>query len=156
MPTSLVNKYAGLYKQALVNDPNNLVINHSIATCFLNLKLYDRALEAFEKAMIGNDDNSETFYYAAVCLLNGKKAFLAQRNTINKIEEYINAANMIEPKGIHYYFLAYIKFDFYYRKYFSTSPTHLEAYATAQQLGLSHFEIEQLYSILGVQRPDCI
>lgn len=56
--------------------------------CYLMLKLYDKALPAFEKAMEDNFDNSETFFYAAVCLLKGRKAFLLTRPEIDKIEEY--------------------------------------------------------------------
>ena len=156
MPMPLVNKYTGTYKQALIDNPNNKELNNSIAMCYLKLKLYDKALEAFEKAMEDNFDNSETFFYAAICLLKGQKAFLAQRPTIDKIEEYINAANMTEPKGIYYYFWAYIKYDYFSRKFFNTKPTYQEAYAEAQQKGLSPFDVEQLYAILGVNKPECI
>lgn len=156
MPIPLVNKYANTYRQALGTAANNKELNNAIAMCYLKLKLYDQALEAFERAIEDNFDNSETFLYAAICLLRGQKAFLAQRPTIDKIEEYINAANMIEPKGIYYYFLAYIKFDYYARKFFNTKPSHQEAYAKAQEHGLSPFDVEQLYAVLGVARPDCI
>ena len=63
---------------------------------------------------------------------------------------------MIEPKGIYYYFLAYIKYDYFARKYFKTSPSYQEALAMANDAGLSAFDIEQLYGILGVVRPDCL
>ena len=89
MPMPEVNKYAGAYRKALADYPDDQQLNTSIAMCYLKLKLYDKALEAFEKAMEDNFDNSETFFYAAVCLLKGKKAFVQQRPTINKIEEYI-------------------------------------------------------------------
>ena len=121
--------------------------------CYLKLKLYDKALPAFEKAMEDNFDNSETFFYAAICLLQGKKAFLHQRPTIEKITEYINAALMIEPKGVYYYFLAYIKYDYFDRKFLKTSPTYQEALAMANDAGVSPYDIEQLYAILGVDRP---
>lgn len=156
MPIPLVNKYAGTYKQTLAGDPNNRELNNSIAMCYLKLKLYDKATEAFGKALEDNLDNSETYFYAAICLLKGQKAFLAQRPTIDKIEEYVNAANMIEPKGIYYYFLAYIKYDYFSRKCFNTKPTYEELYVEAQQKGLSTYDIEQLYGILGVTRPTCI
>jgi len=156
MPIPIVNKYSNTYKQALSNDPNNKELNNSIAMCYLKLKMYDKALEAFQKAIEDNFDNSETFFYAAICLLKGQKAFLAQRPTIDKIEEYINAANMIEPKGIYYYFLAYIKYDYFHRKFFNTKPTYQEAYAQALQNGLSPFDVEQLYAIIGVSKPDCL
>jgi hypothetical protein len=103
-----------------------------------------------------NFDDSETYFYAAVCLLNGKKAFLNQRPTIDKVLEYINAALMIEPKGIYYYYLAYIKYDYFERKHFRTTPNYREALQMAVDAGLSDFDIEQLFAILGVARPDCI
>lgn len=149
-----VNKYAGSYRKALAENPENTELNISIAMCYLKLKLYEKALLAFEKAMEDNFDNSEPFFYAAVCLLKGKKAFLAARPEIDKIEEYINAAVMIEPRGIYYYFLAYIKYDYYNRKFFKTSPTYQEALVMAQQAGYSPFDANQLFEILGVEKPD--
>lgn len=156
MPLPEVNKYAGAYRKALSENPDNTALNNSVAMCYLKLKLYDKAAEAFEKAMEDNFDNSETFFYAAICRLRGKKAFLASRADIDKIEEYIQAALMIEPKGIYYYFWAYIKQDYFSRKSYKTSPTYQEALSMAKQAGLSDYDIEQLYAILGVQRPDCI
>lgn len=151
-----VNKFAGVYRKALAENPDNQDLNNSVAMCYLKLKLYDKALPAFEKAMEDNFDNSETFFYAAICLLQGKKAFLQQRPTIDKILEYINVALMIEPRGIYYYFLAYIKYDYFQRKYFKTSPTYQEALAMAVETGLYEFDVEQLYGILGVARPECL
>ncbi len=153
MPMPQVNKYAGAYKKALLENPDNIELNNSKAKCYLKLKLYDKALSAFELAMEGDFDNSETFFYAAVCLLKGKKPFLAMRSEIDKIEEYINAALMIEPRGIYYYFLAYIKYDYFNRKFFKTSPTYQEALTMAEQAGYSPFDVEQLFAILGVERP---
>ena len=150
------NKYAGAYRKALTENPDDTGLNNSIAMCYLKLKLYDRALPAFEKAMEDNFDNSETFFYAAICLLKGKKAFLAPRTDIDKIQEYIEAALMIEPRGIYYYFLAYIKYDYFSRKFFNTSPTYQEALTLAQQAGVSEFDIEQLFLILNVDKPDCL
>ena len=154
MPMPEVNKFAGAYKKALAENPDNQELNNSVAMCDLKLKLYDKALPAFEKAMEENFDNSETFFYAAVCLLKGRKAFLCNRPEIDKIEEYINAAIMIEPRGVYYYLLAYIKFDYFNRKFFKTSPTYQEALAMAQQQGYSPFDAEQLFGILGVERPN--
>lgn len=156
MPMPLVNKYANTYRKELADDPDDKELNYSIGICYLKLKIYDKAQAAFEKAIEDNFDNSEAFFYAAICLLQGKKAFLHQRPTIDKILEYINAALMIEPKGIYYYFLAYIKYDYFARKYFKTSPTYGEALAMATDAGLSAFDVEQLYGILGVTRPECL
>jgi tetratricopeptide (TPR) repeat protein len=156
MPMPLINQYAGAYRQALAESPDNQALNNSIAMCYLKLKLHDKALAAFEKAIEDNFDNSETFFYAAICLLGGKKAFLAQRPVIDKIEEYINAALLIEPRGVYYYLWAYIKYDYYSRKFFRTSPTWQETLQEAKNKGVSETDIFQFYQILGVERPTCL
>lgn len=153
MPILEVNKYASTYRKALEENPDSFDLNNSVAMCYLKLKLYDKALPAFERAIEDNFDNSETYFYAAICLLQGKKAFLQQRPTIDKIQEYINAALMIEPKGIYYYFLAYIKYDYFARKSFRTNPTYQELLQASVDAGLSQYDIEQLYAILSVPRP---
>lgn len=153
MPIPEVNKYAGAYRKALGDNPQNDFLNKSVAMCYIKLKLYDKALEAFEKAIEENFDDSETYFYAAVCLLKGKKAFLAQRCDIEKAIEYINAANMIEPRGLYYYFLAYIKYDFFERKYLNTTPNYVECLGLANSMGVSAYDIGMLFDILGVEIP---
>jgi tetratricopeptide (TPR) repeat protein len=156
MPMPMINQYAASMREALQTDPYAKDLNFSAATCYLKLKLYDKALGAFEKTMEDNFDNSETFFYAAICLLKGKKAFTAQRSDINKIEEYINAALAIEPKGIYYYFLSYIKYDYYERKFLNTSPGYRAVLANANAAGLSPTDIGELFGILGVPRPETL
>ena len=156
MPMLELNKYANTYRAALSKSPDNPELNKSIALCYLKLKLYDKALPAFDKAVEDNFDDSELYFYAAICLLRGKKAFLTSRKDIDKIEEYLQAALMIEPKGIYYYFWAYIKQDYFDRKSYKTSPTYVELFTQAQQAGLSEFDVKQLYGILGVPRPSCL
>jgi len=156
MPMPMVNQYAATYRDALLSEPDAKDLNNNLAMCYLKLKLYNKALGAFEKAMEDNFDNPETFFYAAICLLGGKKAFLVQRPEIDKIEEYINAALMIEPRGIFHYLSAYIKYDYFNRKFYNTSPTYQEALSMAEGAGVSLFDIEQLYGILGVSRPEAI
>lgn len=129
----------------------------SVAMCYLKLGMYDKAAEAFDKALENNFDNSEAFFYAAICRLGGKKAnIIKDRGIINKIEEYIQAALMIEELGIYYYFWAYIKYDYYKRKFLNTTPTWQELLEKAQKTGLSPTDVEQLYAILKVDRPSCL
>jgi tetratricopeptide (TPR) repeat protein len=122
--------------------------------CYLKLKLYDKAIPAFENAIEDNFDNPEIFFDTAVSLLRGQKAFVAQRADIDKIIEYLNAAIMIEPKGIYHYFLAYIKYDYFHRKYLNITPGYIDEYDTAMEAGVSEDEIQGLFSRLGVERPD--
>ena len=147
------NKYANTYKKVLAAEPENIEVLSSIAMCYLKLKLYDKALAAFEKAIEADFDNSETYFYAAVCLLRGKKAFLAQRCDINRILEYIEAATMIEPRGIYYYFMAYVKYDFFERKYLNTTPNYHDCLHMAMEHGVSEGDIAMVCNILGVPHP---
>ena len=156
MPLPLVNRYTNSYRKDLSGNPDDRATNQAIGICYLKLKIYDKAIAAFEKAVEDNFDNSETFFYAAICRLRGKKAFLAARPEIDKALEYLDAAIMIEPKGIYYYFLAYLKYDFFERKFLNTSPNYREALQTAKDMGLSGYDVQNLYSILNVQRPSAL
>lgn len=115
--------------------------------------MYDKALSAFEKAIENNFDDSELYFYAAVCLLKGKKAFLAKRETINKVEEYINAARAIENRGIYAYFHAYVKYDYFERKCLITEPDYTALLDEAKQLGVPEHDIGVLYGLLNTDRP---
>ena len=148
-----LNKYASAYRKELAENPDNRELNMSIAFCYLKLKLYDKALPTFEKAIEDNFDNSEAFFYTAVCLLKGQKAFVASRANIDKAEEYINAALMIEPREIYYFFQAYIKYDYFHRKHLNTTPTWEEALQTAIHAQIPQADIPQLFEILQVEIP---
>lgn len=156
MPMPELNRYAGAYQEALKSNPDNVQLNRSVAMCYLKLGLYDKAEAAFEKAVEQDFDNSETYFYAAVCLLKGKRPFMTPKPVIEKIETYLNAALQVEPKGIYYYFLCYIKYDFYFNKRLNTSPNYQEALQQALQAGLSVYDVEQLYAILKTEKPACL
>lgn len=156
MPPPLVNKYAGAYRKALAENPDNQGLNASLGICYLRLKLYDKAVEAFEKAMPDNFDNPEPFYLAAVALLQGKKAFVTPRASIDKALEYLNAATMIEMRPIFYYFMAYIKYDYFERKFLNTSPNYKEMLQTANEYGLGSADVADFYAMLGVERPSAL
>lgn len=153
LSTLEINKYANAYQKALSADPNNKQVNGALAMCFLKLKLYDKALAAFDKAIIDNFENSEVYFWAAVALLRGKKAFVTPRPDINKAEEYLNAAIMIEPKGIYYYLFAYIRYDFHARKFLRCQPNYQELLQEAVNNGVTPADIDQLFSTLGVEIP---
>ena len=151
-----LNKYASGYRKELAEDPNNKEMNTSIAFCYLKLRMYDEAYAAFSKAIVDNFDNSETYFYAAVARLQGKKAFLHTRPEIDKILELINAAIMIEPRGIYYYFMAYIKHDYFKRKFLTTTPNYKDCLLAAQRAGCSRGDIDHFYSVAGVEPANMV
>lgn len=149
-----INKQASAYRKAMAGNPDNKDLNMSIAFCYLKLKLYDKALPCFEKAIEDNFDNSEVYFYAAITLLKGKKAFLTPRTVIDKAEEYLNAAIMIEPKSVYYYFWAYLRYDHHFRKHYIMNPNYKTLLSKAIQIGLSQTDVQELYTILEVERPN--
>lgn len=156
MSAQNISKYSKSYESDLSENPDNAELNNSLAFCYLKLGFYDKALVKFDKAIEQNLNNSETYIYAAVCVLAGRKPFLTPRSDIDRIEQYINAALMIEEKGLYRYFQAYIKYDYYKRKFFKTSPTWEECLAQAKSEGFSSTDVNQLFSILKQEIPDCM
>jgi len=151
-----LGKYTRTYQNALKDSPDSVEINNSVAMCYLKLKMHDKAYSAFEKAIESNLDNPETYFYAAISLLSGQKAFLTPRPKIDKIEELINAATMIEPRGIFYLFWAYIKQDYYKRKFLKTSPDYQEVLAMANEYGYSELDRDNLFNLLCVECPSAL
>ncbi len=156
MPAQNISKYSKSYESDLSENPDNAELNNSLAFCYLKLGFYDKALAKFDKAIEQNLNNSETYIYAAACVLAGRKPFLTPRSDIDRIEQYINAALMIEEKGLYRYFQAYIKYDYYKRKFFKTSPTWEECLVQAKSEGFSPTDVNQLFSILKQEIPDCM
>lgn len=118
---------------------------------------YEQSIEALRKAQIYNAENSEFFFYEAVAMLKGKKAFLTPRDIIKRAVECLEAAIMLEPKGIYYYYyyyMAYLRYDYYFRKHLNIFPNYMEELSTARSVGVSEYDINQLYEILKVKRPD--
>ena len=156
LPTPQVNKFISTIQTQLVENPGDKHLNNALGICFLKLKLLDKALPFFEKAMEDNFSDPNPYFYAAVCLLKGKKAFLATRPEIDAMERYLEAAISLEPRGIFYYFQAYIKCDYYERKHLTSNPGSKELLETAKQNGLTEEDVTGLYDQLGVECPASI
>lgn len=149
-----LNKYVASYNEVLKDNPNEASIAASLGLCFFKLGRYDQAIDSLQKAQAYDMENSELFFYEAIAVLKGKKAFLVPRDIINRALECLDAAIMLEPKGIYYYYTAYLKYDYFFRKHLNTSPNYLEVLATAQSVGVSEYDITQLYEMLKVPRPN--
>ena len=153
IPIPNVNKYLSSYQKDTAAGKDAFV---PIAFCYLKLRLYDKAFKAFEDAMAAHVDNSEVFFYAAVCCLKGRKAFLAPRSDIDKAIEYCEAARMIDSRAIYDYLLAYIKQDFFSRKGYRINPNYEEELHAARAKGLAAGDIQHLYEVLAVERPSSL
>ncbi len=122
----------------------------------MKTRQYGSALQHFEKEINEGTATDEIYYYAAICLLNGKKAFLQERSTIVKVLNYITNAIQSSPKGIYYYYMAYIKYDFFERKSYGITPNYKEALRMAYLMGVTENEKTEMYALLSVSRPSCL
>ena len=59
-----LNKYALSYRKQLADKPDNRELNRSMGICYLNLKLFDKANEAFERAVTDNFEDADSYFYA--------------------------------------------------------------------------------------------
>lgn len=145
-----LNKYALSYRKQLAASPDDRELNRSMGICYLKLKLYDKANQAFECAVKDNFEDADSYFYAAVGRLNGKKAFVACRPDIDRAIEYLNAANMISPNPVYSLMLAYIKKDYFDRKALRTSPSSAEELEMARSMGATDADAQALADLLGV------
>lgn len=148
-----VKKYLNSYAGAASTTNNIPEVNFSAGMCCLKLRLFDKAFAYFDRAISCNFNNAEAYFYAAISLLNGKKAFLLRRDEIDKVEANIKAALAIEPRGIFYYFWAYIKYDYYNRKFLNTKPDFKECLSVSEEKNVTDFDKKMLFDIIGVSKP---
>jgi tetratricopeptide (TPR) repeat protein len=149
MPLPQVNKYMAAYQSASAEHPDNNDINAAVGLCFLRLKKYDQALNYLEKAQADNFEDATPFFYAAVARLKGRKPFLLNRQEIDQIMTDIEAAMSIEPKAEQYYFMSYIKRDYFKRKFLNTTPSWEEYMQEAVDNGLSAADVEEFHAMVG-------
>jgi tetratricopeptide (TPR) repeat protein len=148
-----LNKYTSAYTNALKNDPDDPSLNTSLGICFLSLGLHEKALANFEKAIGFDPENSSGHYMAAICLLNGKSAFLCEKKRVDKAIEYVNAALTIEELGTYHLFMAYLKYDYYKRKFLRTEPDYRYHLDLARSIGYTSEDEADLFNILKVSAP---
>jgi len=146
-----LKSYLKSYNDVLQKDKDNKNINSSAAMCYLKLKLYDKAIKHFDLVIEENIDNPDVYLYYAISLLKGKRPFATPLAEIKKIIEYLNAATMLDDKGIYHYFLAYIKYDFHARKCLNVKPNYKEELLLAQNTSQS--DITELFAQLGQTIP---
>lgn len=145
------------YYESMIDKLNSLLEGRSAGMMeglrLLKLGLHAQALVSFEKALRTNVPDPDAYFYAAAAMLKGKRPFLADRKTIQAIEEYLTAASRIEDRPVYSFFLAYVKYDYYHRKMLRTTPDHTKLLRHARERGLTPEQIGELFSLLQVSRP---
>lgn len=156
MPATDMTKYMNFYKSIAAENPTHKSLNGALAICYINMKMYDKAIEIFNKIMDDNVDNPDLFFNTAICHLHGKKPFSCQRSDIDEVIKYANASNSLQPRAITYLFLSYVKHDYFTRKYLQINPSWLEELEAADSYGANEDTIKELSEILNIQLPEDI
>lgn len=148
-----IKKYLDGYKKNIGLGCESAELYTAMGICHLKRKVYPHAINYFEKAIALLPDDGDAYYYAAVALLEGKKAFLTSRPIIDKIETYLENAISLEDKPEYFAFRAYIRYDYYQRKSFNISPTYRQFLSEAVNHGFNRFDSEALFEMLSVPCP---
>lgn len=156
MPAAEMSKYMNAYKSIVAENPMHKSLNGALAICYINMKMYDKALEVYDKIMDDNIDNSDMFFNLAVCHLRGKKPFQCQRADIDAAIKYVNAANSMQPNAMNHLLLSYIKQDYFERKYLQINPSWQEELEKADSYGVDEATVNGLSSALNVRLPEVI
>ena len=154
MPAAEMSNYMNTYKSIVAENPAHKGLNGALAVCYINMKMYDKALDVFNKIMDDNVDNPDMFFNTAVCHLRGKKPFQCQRSDIDAAIKYVNAANSLQPNAMNHLFLSYIKQDYFERKYLQVSPSWRDELETAESYGANEATVKELGAALNVQLPE--
>lgn len=142
-----LKKHIALYG-SMIGENANVAIYFSQGICFLKLKFYDKAIESFQKVISEDFSNAEAYFYSAVATLKGKTPFTLSRAEINKAESFLDNAVTFKNCGVYSYFQAYIRYDYYFRKFFNVSPDYKEYLIKAKSLSVSKKDIENLFQLL--------
>ena len=147
-------KYSKSYKDYESHAANKGELSKPLGICYLKLRLFDNAIKCFRQAIDLEPDDSENYFYLSIALLKGKKPFLHNREEIDEIVSYLNAAANLESNGLYYYFLAYVQYDYFERKRFRVSPNYVDSLTQVKMYGASAFDVNNLFQILQAAIPN--
>lgn len=154
--TISLKKYASEYQKISKDNPDNADIAISLGLIFLKLRLFDKAKKQFDISIENNPENPDLYFYSAISALSGKKPFLLPRKEIDVICELLAAANGIEERSTYQFLLAYVKYDYHFRKKFSIDEPYFSHLNRAKELGISTLDVEQIMSLIGQSCPQSL
>lgn len=143
LSNSDLSKHISIYKKNL-NQSFDVNTLQSLGICHYKNKMYNLALESFEKIITIEPENINAYYYSALSLLNGKRPYMQTFNCIKKVVLLLEAAISIKPEGRLYYFLYMIQVDFFDKKHLHTRYKMNDLKNMAIANAITNDEIEEL------------
>ena len=145
-----VKKYSNAYRQTLVDNAQDPDLHNALGMCALRLGVYDEARRHFQSAVEGDISNSESYFYLAVALLDGKPPTLQTIDVIQRAQRYADAAIRLEARAAYYFFLLIINIHFYERK-FLNPPIPTSFYQSQIEVqGVSEMDQQTVLQLLGM------
>lgn len=144
-------------KKNIASNPKDVNSSLALGLFFLMKGGYQDALVQFEKVIEEDPTNYRGYFYSCIAMLGGKKPCLNPKQTILTIEERLQISEGLSEGQNEcaecYYLHAFVKYDFYERKYLRTSPSSKELLQTAMGCGLTTESKDTLFEILKLSRP---
>lgn len=130
--------------------------DQTLALCYIRLKQYKKAIAVLDNAINNGPQNPDFYFLKAISLLQGQKPFNVHLSDIKDALNNLNSAVMIENKGIFRFTMAYIKYDFYKRKFLRISPSYEDELKLAKANGFALYDLQKLQGLLIHQIPEIL
>jgi pentatricopeptide repeat protein len=144
------------YKESAGQEEQNPDLCNAQGMCYMRLGQYDKAYTMFEEAIRRNFDKSETYFLAAAALMQGKNPFKMMKKDVDRAITLLTDAASIENAPVYYYFLAYLTYDYYGRKFLRAKVPWQVWMQKAVESGLSTDETKELHTFLHTPQPDAL
>jgi len=147
-----MSKNSRIYAEAIKQNPDNPDLLYSAGMTFLAAGMYDRSLETLDRCISLDPFNNDALFLESIAALGGKRPFACDRRKVDKAIECINAAISLEDRGIYRFMSAFLRYDYYSRKFLRINPDYKSELETATMLGVSELEISDLFKLLKTER----
>lgn len=152
-----IQKYINHYKKMLQENPNDPDANCAMGICYMELGLYDLASKFLKTAIELTPDSGESYYYYALCLLQGKKPRSLSLSEIKKIETYVRTATELDSSQAKFFILwIIIKYDYYLKSGMIINPSIDTLLLKLKTAHYDRKEAEHILKIIPVNDQDIL
>jgi len=137
-------------KSKISESGENPELLTAMGICQMQRGLYRFANGYFDKAINLLSEDSDTFYYAAIALLNGKRPYLSSLPVIRKVVEYLELALSFSEQGSYYYLQHLVHNDYFEKRQLNCSPSSAELYEKSLLFGLSDVDSTEISKMVGL------
>jgi len=140
------------YKKMIANNPADPDAQYQLGLCYLQLRLYDLAIKAFEQTIDLDPAFADAYYYLGVSLIRGRRPKILKLNETERVEELLSAAATLKPKDAKFdYLAAIINYDYYAANGLTVpEPSYESLLAAADAKSYDSWEVERLLSSVPV------